>query len=69
MKGGKNLADMQHELKLKEYIRTQECLVCKKSIPAPYGRFTVGWTCSKQCYETYYRSLHDSLSRGNCEKA
>ena len=70
MKGGRNLSDMQHELKLKEYIKTQSCLVCGKSISGPYGRWESGWTCSKACNDTHTeRVRHALIHRGNCEKA
>jgi hypothetical protein len=28
---------------------TVACLICRKLITAPYGRWSDGWTCSRHC--------------------
>lgn len=54
-----------HEMKAQKeqeakWVPKQPCLVCSKSLSAPYGRHADGWTCSAKCEKEYDRvPVHD----------
>lgn len=39
--------------KLENWVKSQSCLVCGKSISGAYGMHERGWSCSSKCEKAY----------------
>ena len=53
-----NLAEAQQKAtETESWVKPQNCMVCEKLIPGAYGRWAIGWTCSKHCEGVYRDTL------------
>lgn len=52
MRNGQNLRDLQQKKKEqeeKQWVPSQDCLICGKTIEGAYAQHADGWTCCGKC--------------------
>lgn len=79
MKNGQNLRELQQKKQEKEeaqWVPSQNCLICGKTIEGAYAQHADGWTCCSKCMKVQDQkpkypghSEEDFLSRQGGEDA